>query len=239
MRSIVEIVAAIKSLIPLVFAILLLGSANAQPIIGIGDFKIGMSITDFLNAPEIRSKIVRESSAGDILSQMNDGGTVWKTDNKSRVEDYRKIFSAGISKYEFKMSLSESEINEQGLSAEFYEGLLIKLTVNRGFSLKFLDILKNKYGEPKVTNKMKSVVCQNGYGAKFERNDGSLHYEWGSENPINAEIVVLSLSCGKFFSILYTVKDVVKANLVFQAEQKLKKAYEEEIKKQNSASSKL
>lgn len=239
MRSIIEIVTAIRSPIVIVLATLLVSNANAQPIIGIGDFKIGMPIIDFLNSPEIRNKTIKESSSGDSLSQMSDEETVFKTDSKTQVEDYRRIFSEGLKKYQFKMSLGEGEISKPTLTAEFYEGILIKLFVKEGFSLDFRKLLIKKYGEPKVTNNMKLVVCQNGYGAKFERLEGVLTYEWGSDNPINAEIRVSFTNCGKDSFIFYTVKDVAKEELKYEAEHKLFKAYIKEIEQKKSASSKL
>ena len=171
-----------------IFSLLILflsSISNAQPIVGLGDFKIGMSLDEFLQVPDIVNLGVHDIStqtSSDYTDKIlkRTKGKVWKQTSESAVDDYKKIYTPGIIDFEFSMALGIKSYSDDSYEVKlrFYENKLIQIKLPT-IRLEFEDLLTSKYGKPIIENKTKKVICQNGYGAKSEHLDGSMYSKWG------------------------------------------------------------
>jgi len=224
----------------LFFSVFICGYVGAQPVVGVGDIKVGMTEMDFLQVSDIKSKSIQDFSGkkGDFFS------IVWKRNSDSGNSAFGdKIYSKEYIKYYFK--LETGVINHRGsdiydVVANFYKGELISIDINVGVSANdFVTILSEKYGKPNFIDETKKSVCQNSYGAKTEHNDGSRYWNWGGGNHIVASIGMFAGDCGKNFASTYSIKNIEKSNLIFNIEKNLAEDFKKSETKAKASSSRL
>jgi hypothetical protein len=217
-------------------------SAFAQPIVGVSDLKIGMTIEEFTDTREIKSKIIRDISTQSSDDRMDEyleraSNMVWKQDSESNVDSYSKIYAPGIIDYKFGIQLGIKKVTGDTfhVTTRFYENKLISIRIkNPGTELE--ELLEAKYGKPKIENKTNTVICQNGYGAKSEHLKGSVADVWGDGKPIKARIYSVFYDCGKAFSEYYIedVKKVAAVNSIEEKAEQKQKNIERSIKASSS-----
>jgi hypothetical protein len=220
-------------------AIVFASSVVAQPIVSIGNFKIGMTEEEFRELPDIKSKTVQDFSNYSYRSTDSD---VWRKTNESRNSTYGgRIYSPEYVEYTFKMSTGVKDFagkDSYGTKAIFYKNQMIEIRLDiSGSSTQFTDILTEKYGKSIFVDGMKKETCQNGYGAKSEHNTGSLVWTWKSTGPVEANVSLSSFSCGKLSGAGYTVSDAQKRSFVRNLERDAEKnSINEEVKSKASSS---
>jgi hypothetical protein len=212
----------------------------AQPIVSIGDLKIGMTEEEFLVLPIIKSKNIQDYSKKNFNASEYD---VWKKTSESRNSTYRsRVYLPDNVEYEFKMATGVKDLlgkDAYDVTAKFYKGELIRIQMNLSLSLPdFKNILTEKYGNPTLDDNMKKVTCQNTYGAKSEHYDGYRSWDWGGESEVKASLFMSSISCGKFGS-MYFIGNTKKYNFVLSAEKKAEEDERNEVIKAKASSSKL
>jgi hypothetical protein len=229
-----------KLLVVITSAIVFASSVTAQPIVSIGNFKIGMTEEEFRELPDIKSKTIQDYSNYSYRSTDSD---VWRNTNESRNSTYRhsRIYSPGYIEYTFKMATGVKDFrgkDSYGATAKFYDNQLIEIRLDLSASAsQFTDILTEKYGKPTVVDGMKKEICQNGYGAKTEHNTGSLFWVWKGKGPVEAEVSITMFSCGKYSGAGYSVSDAKKISFVRKLERDAEKnAKNEEVKSKASSS---
>ena len=203
-----------KHLLKLIFLTFYISNAaNAQPIVSLGELKIGMTEIEFLELPEVKSKTIQD--IGNKKNDLNDN-VVWKKtadstipDSFSRRPELWKIHTPEYIKYEFKMSTGVKDGMNKDLyktTLEFYKNklVLIDLDISGSFHT-FVEILTKKYGKPVVVGKMKKEICQNGYGVKSEHDTGYTTSNWGLERDISGRLMLLNSECGKYPGAFYQI----------------------------------
>jgi hypothetical protein len=215
-----------------------------SPIVGIGEFTLGMTESDFLQLPIVSSKTIKPSSMNcfyltdatlmDILSQCKN--SMFKSTFKSEIftrtgspdeVSYATTYDAGVSK------------NKVVLYAIFFKEVLVEVQIRSLNDFKnYKTLLSDKYGEPKLIGEIKYTTCQNGYGATFEKLDGteSSHWQHGKNK---AKLVQAFANCAKFYISSYEVSDVEGVRKKEEAAKEARKSAEAEKLKQQSTSSKL
>lgn len=232
-------------------ALLLTMLAQAQEIRGVGNIRIGMSESEFLELPEIKSKNIQD--AGKKKWDSNDGD-VWKKTSESIVPEsyaqtpyYWKIYTPDYVKYNFQMATGiKNDSRDKDLydaAAEFYKGELIKIKLSippATSFFQFKDVLTEKYGKPTRRNNMSKVICQNGYGVKSEHDDGYITLDWGSDkDQIEASLMISNRDCGEHSFSSYTILHKQKNTLVSNLERKAQDSAQKEVIKTKATSSKL
>jgi hypothetical protein len=228
-------------LVVIIAAILTSGTVVAQPIVGIGDLKIGMAEAEFLELPEIKTKSIAD--AAEMPWDFHEN-FVFKTTRDSSFADSRKnmrVFAPGYIQYTFKMAAGIKDRQGADLyvtTLDFYKGELIQITLNTLASSfpDFLEILTGKYGKPIETDARTKEVCQNGYGARVERKNGNIVYGWRGRGPIEAEMVHSFFGC-EFNAYTYTVRNSKKRALLDSLDARAKVVAEvERLKSKANAS---
>lgn len=123
----------------------------AQEIVGVGEFKIGMTIDEFLELPVIKGKSLQDKSNRNNFPGEND---LWKISvDNTEINETARIYSADIVVFEFSAPMGV--LNSAGkdiydTSAKFYKGKLafINVAVDAVSSSNFEEILTAKYGKP-------------------------------------------------------------------------------------------
>lgn len=228
------------------FAFFLNSLVWAQNVEGIGDFKIGMSITQFLENQSIKVKTLRDRVNTYEFPKLNE---VLKVSMETKFEEYlaggvikdpsigfHKVYSTDIEKYEFFYPLGVNNFmgkDEYKMEATFFKGRLIFLGTKDGNS-EIKKILVEKYGAPIVEDKSKMEICQNGYGAKTEHMNGTINSFWERGKPIEAKYYFGNFSCGKYPHSgyeVYSLKEYSEVNLIqqqgrikFESEEAMNKA---------------
>jgi hypothetical protein len=215
-------------------AMLTIQAVSAQNIIGVGSLKIGMSEQSFLDLDEVKNKTIKDSSA---KNYGDSDYVVYKKTTQSNVEDYAKIYDKERTRYEFKMSIGVADREGKDLYTtlvDFYKDKLIHVqVVLNSADADFQKILTEKYGKPVTLDKVKKVVCQNGYGAKTVHNDGFFTYDWGTKNTVNASLMYGFSDCGRMITMGYSVSDGKKYKEMLDNERKI-----EDLTKQENIKSK-
>ncbi len=222
-----------------VCGVFLMHTANAQNIVGVGNLRMGMTEAEFLELPEISSKLVRDA---EDKNYKQDDRAVWKKTNESKVASYEKIYSPDYVVYEFDMAIGIKDYagnDNYKVSAKFVKRKLIHIQVFLTGGYDVEKLLSEKYGQPNVLDKMKKVVCQNGYGAKSVHSDGFIAFEWGAKTKNNASLLIGSSDCGKLITSSYSVEDGKKYSQILEAERRIEKNIEKEELKNKANASKL
>jgi hypothetical protein len=237
----------VKKFISTTFLALLLASAAiAQPIVGIGEIRIGMSEQEFLQAAEIKSKNLQDAS---LRKHSTSGSDLWKKTQDSvvpesyaRFPEHWKIYTPEYSEYTFKMSTGIKDFMDRDsydTTVQVYKNEVIYISIQISASAtKFIDILNAKYGKSVVKDNMTKETCQNGYGAKTEHNTGYIANTWGQSNKISAMVMLSSSNCGKYAGASYSISDE-KRSQVSEIERKAKQEAKSNETKEKAASSKL
>jgi hypothetical protein len=201
-----------KKTIAIVLTICVAATSFAQEIKGIGDFKIGMSIEDFLELPFVKENNIQDKASRRFGADEKDAG---KASIESQVKKHNRPHTADIVQYEFAapMGIHETYTKDSyNTTAEFYNGKLAVVYVSNATS-EFEVLLTAKYGQPTKENKLKRVYCQNAYGANLPSLGGTESVIWGKGKKITATIGNLFYDCGKV-NISYTVADETVANIL-------------------------
>lgn len=109
-------------------------AAISQPIVGIGELRIGMPEDEFLNLQDIKSKNTQDASSKKFNSSDRD---VWKKNHESAVPDsyarmpqYWKIYTPEYVVYEFKFATGIKDISGKDsydATVDFYKKELISV----------------------------------------------------------------------------------------------------------------
>ena len=201
-------------------------NSYSQDISGIGDYKIGMTIDSFLEIPYIQNKKLEDKTSSMYVPDEN---SLWKTTINSKLDNYQRIYSKDVVKFEFQTSIGIAKSLGEDLywtELIFYKNNLASINVIDAES-SFEKVLTLKYGKPHYENKTTKVTCQNGFGAKSTHTDGTIYWKWGSGKKITAEYNYSFFSCGKGAGG-YTVANTEVMKLVRQFE--LKGSKDEELK---------
>jgi hypothetical protein len=237
----------VKKFISTTFLALLLASAAiAQPIVGIGEIRIGMSEQEFLQTAEIKSKNLQDAS---LRKHSTSGSDLWKKTRDSvvpesyaRFPEHWKIYTPEYSEYTFKMSTGIKDFMDRDsydTTVQVYKNEVIYISIQISSSAtKFIDILNAKYEKSVVKDNMTKETCQNGYGAKTEHNTGYIANTWGQSNKISAMVMLSSSNCGKYAGASYSISDE-KRMQVSEIERKAKQEAKSNETKEKAASSKL
>ena len=227
-------------------ALLLASAAIAQPIVGIGEIRIGMSEQEFLQTAEIKSKNLQDAS---LRKHSTSGSDLWKKTRDSvvpesyaRFPEHWKIYTPEYSEYTFKMSTGIKDFMDRDsydTTVQVYKNEVIYISIQISSSAtKFIDILNAKYEKSVVKDNMTKETCQNGYGAKTEHNTGYIANTWGQSNKISAMVMLSSSNCGKYAGASYSISDE-KRMQVSEIERKAKQEAKSNETKEKAASSKL
>jgi hypothetical protein len=236
-----EIGAAVNKLLGVIItSIIFACAAIAQPIVSIGNFKIGMTEEEFNRLPDVKSKNIQDFSNYNFWIADSD---IWRKTSESRNQKVSiRIYLSDHIEYQFKISTGIKDFmgkDSYEVTARFYKGELIEIIVNTGSSTtQFREILTEKYGTPLSINNMKKEICQNGYGARTEHNTGGLFWVWKEKNAsVDASLMIVNFGCGKNAGAYYIVKDGSKADFVKNLEKEAEKnAKSEELKTKSSSS---
>ena len=210
-----------KKILCLLFCFFYIQTANSQEIIGLGNFKIGMTVEEFLEVPHLKSKDLSEKNSSKFIPEHSD---LWKKTANSDVESYDRIYSQELTNFEFLLPIGIINVLGTDLywtEVTFYKNLLVSINIKDADS-SFEKILSSKYGKPTYEKKTKQIICQNGYGAKTSHSDGTNYYVWGNGKKVIAQLAFTYYSCGKT-GITYEVKNTAVMNTVLQLEARLKK----------------
>lgn len=223
----------------LVFTMLLILAdlTYGQEIAGVGDFKIGMSTPEFLALSSIREK--RISDATEEKQVPNEIDLLKATKDAVLLPKYNRIYSRDIEKYMFRQSIGIPDLNGKDMywmTATFYQDKMAGISVHGAHS-KFEEILTAKYGAPTKDNQTKSVVCQNGYGAKRDFVEGNTYTKWGKGKIIGA--LGFSYHFCEMTGASYSVEDTQTMDIVRQLQKSGREAAEKEENKNSAAGSKL
>lgn len=237
--------------------------ATSAQVEGIGDFIIGMSSDDFLNLPSIRDRQIVDGGTGELdarmkcirsqpLGKLSDctknltpvadrSAAIKKITVDSEFSGGRKqVYSKDVVDYSLRENLGivSDKTAEQNydIRLRFYKDKLVSMRV--GYATYFEDILRQKYGNPTIEDKTKSVICQNKMGAKVNRMDGYRALIWDGPRDVEAVLMEVFMDCGSL-GTSYTVKDKKMEALVKEIENREKALYESNRVKEISESSKL
>ena len=200
------------------------GIVYSQPITGLGGITIGMSETEFLALPEINAKHLKD--AGTQSYKDTKSVVIYKQTLESKGEYvFSQIFTPEHTNYEFqipigiKKSYGDKADVLFNVSVEIYKEKVYEVKVDILSAYQEVEkLLIEKYGAPKETGKMKTVTCQNGYGAKTEHNDGTGTVTWGDKSEVTAEIRTTFSQCSKYISINYLINHKKTKELVAKLE---------------------
>jgi hypothetical protein len=239
-----------KWIITLPITLTLCGAAIAQPIIGIGELNIGMTMIDFLELPEIKSMGIHDISERTSLDISSTNvraskGKVWKNTQKSEINyGVKKIYSSDITEFEFLMSTgvvssSTFKTDWYPFVIRFFNNELIRISITQiePDSQKFIQLLTDKYGGPTKDEKTNPTLCW----SKFFQEEltylnGSIVYNWGSK-AVKAQIRTNQYCAKK--STEYYIIDEIKDSLVNKIEQKIEREINEAESKKKASSSRL
>jgi hypothetical protein len=212
-----------------------------QVINGIGEFKIGMSVDEFLDLPIIREKNLTDKMSFTVsLKTFPNEKEIWKTSIDSRVDEYERVYSADIVKFELTAGMGVPKFlgeDSYKTTVKFYKSKLTSVYV-REVGLEFERILTAKYGQPVKEDRTKHLTCQNGYGAKSTHLDGVESTNWGKGKRVTATLTNVFYDCGKR-DMSYTVADESSVKIIDQIHSAGRKALEAETTKTKAGASKL
>ena len=209
----------------------------AQEIKGIGDFKIGMSLEEFLDLPLIKGKNMQDKANRKYTTEESD---LWKTAVDSQVEKYQRIYSVDVVKFEFRAPMGIPNFmgkDSYVITTKFFKNKLAQVNVSEA-GMEFKEILTTRYGKPINEDKIKFVTCQNGYGAKSSHLDGSKAIIWGKGKKITATLHSFYYDCGKG-GTSYWVEEGAIVKALDRVDENGRKALEAEESKTKASASKL
>lgn len=204
-----------RKLVAFILTACVTATSFAQAINGIGDFKVGMQLEEFLDLPFIKEKNMHEKAASKSVYSPGVSG-LWKTTIDSPVAKQSlnpqgdRVYSADVVKFEFiaPMGVPKTDGDAYPTTIKFYKGKLASVAVFNAGS-EFEKILTTKYGQPVKEDKTKRVTCQNGLGATSSELEGADLSIWGERTENYRDIqnvffllwqerfVVHSCGCGK------------------------------------------
>ena len=237
-----------KLFVSTILTFLLTNTALAQAIVGIGDYKIGMSEQQFLELPEIKVKTIKDASNKDWPYN----SFIWKKTSSSipperfainpQLAKMWKIYSTEYTTYDFMMSTGikdELGKDEYETLIDFYknEMISIRLILKKSYN-QFDEVLLEKYGKPKTRNNLKRETCQNAYGARTEHDSGNIMSVWEGQ-PVEAFLMITTRGCGKYITNTYTIENSQKKSALVELESKARDGSSNQDIKSKASSTKL
>jgi hypothetical protein len=230
-----------RKIVAFIFITFATATSFAQEIKGIGDFKIGMSLEEFLDLPLIKAKTLQDKASQKNSIKESD---LWKTTADSKVSGYDRVYSASVVKFEFLAPLGVpthydhrygGDIYE--VTTKFYEGKLALAKVSAP-GVDFEKILTEKYGQPNKEKVPELVSCQNGYGAISSHFNGVQATIWGKGKKISATLSFFHYGCGEVVR-WYTVEETTIVKAINRIDENGSKAAAAEEAKVKAGASKL
>lgn len=204
-----------------------------QDLIGVGDFKVGMSIEEFLSVPDIAQLKIKENERG--LYDL-DSKTLRRTSVESELELESRVFSPLMYIYEFQLFLGDGH-GPYHTDAIFYSGELISINLRRvHHSLE--EILRQKYGSPKAKDSRRIATCSTEDGRLSRGTVGNLELTWGVDKKVGATYLENWYMCKRVF-LSYSVKDWKKALETDKIKNLGLKQAKKDMAKQKAAESKF
>ena len=197
----------------LIILILSQTSVFGQGVSGLSYLKIGMTIEDFLKAPAISAKDVKDGD--DQLFKPEEQYDLWRTTIDSKKTKHYRVFSPDITIFHFNDNFDNFFGNAKfgkPVFVEFYKNKLAFIYIGE-LNIEILPTLIEKYGKPSQIRDLKPVICQNSYGNKEEYKNGTVSTFWGKGKKINATFLEEYEKCWKFY-LSYTVQDVKSKSLI-------------------------
>jgi hypothetical protein len=221
----------------LFFITIAANNAFANSVTGFGDYKVGMSIDEFLGVSEINSLVLRDKT--DLFSER---GYLLKTTFNSNLKDTNsKLYSEDLIKFEFPAATGLKEnfgSDSRSATVIFYKNKLAKISLSDPPN-DFIEILKSKYGRPKIIDNTSLITCQNGFGAKSRYKNGGYSHIWPGKGGVIAEYYSFFSGCGGLQNY-YSVKDEKADKIINDIQKKgVDRDRAEQLKAKASESSKL
>ena len=225
-----------KQIAVAIFLLFLTSIAHSQEIKGIGEFKVGMSIDEFLELPSIKTKNLSDKNEDMVYVK---GNELWRIMAGQTVNEYERIYSPDKVSFELETPIDiPTEGTLYRAKIVFYKGLMASIDIQNAI-FDFKEILTERYGKPTFKDNSHWVVCQNGFGAKTNHVEGSLTSTWGRGGKIIAEFNSSSSSCGQSVFVFYTVENPLTVKIMEKVEEKMKKTAESINLKNKASGSKL
>lgn len=195
----------------------------APAITGVGEFKIGMSLDEFIQLPSISSKKTEDRALGKLHVGADE---VWITTTDSKWDMFKpfepqssasdrltaalverqRVYSSEITILNVMIPVGVPKIggvDSYEATMHFYKGKLASIKI-RDASNEFKQIVESKYGKPSSYESAKRIVCQNGNGVKSEQFDGHSSTKWG-KGTIKGEFLIGFMDCGSSMYSYYEV----------------------------------
>ena len=199
-----------------------------QQILGVGDFKIGMSLDEFRELEIIK---IGNYKFNEVLHSNYDAYDVHL---------YSIRATLGIPNVDGK--------DEHNLNISFYEGKLVSIYMLIHQIDIFKEILSAKYGTPRKKGKIGLVPCRYYFGGKGRALEGAEEFIWGGNKEISAKIhdSWTQLGCDTRHYVSFTIENSKSEQRMAEYIKKQKKQHDlniaEESKRERDrikASSKL
>jgi len=225
-----------KLFISFIFSFAIL-NISAQELNGVGNFKIGMDIENFLKLAEIQSLNSKDLSFNSDLNKNT--SDIFKNTHQLN-NRLNIIHSPDVIDFYFMTDLGISGDwgNWYPTSIRFYKNKLVSISI-KNTTYEFGKLISEKYGKPKISGGIKKTICQNKYGAQTQEFDGQEKWIWGTGNAIQATLTKWAF-CGTYYNNgVYTLEHAKIVAIVNSEELTLSKIKEKEELKNKISSSKL
>ncbi len=137
------------------------------------------------------------------------------TPGKTNVADLKELLADS---HDLKDGENLVSLKELGKLAEIKidNGVVYEVKLSLMSNRDVLSALTSKYGQPKkITGKVKSVKCQNGFGASFDGFEGSQTESWPMKDGVVASIEwAAAYKCAKFTVPTYFLKHIETSNRI-------------------------
>jgi hypothetical protein len=178
-----------RSLSLLIFLLSLLVGYGQQKITGFGKLQLGMSVKDI---PELMNPILINSEVNYIQKAYKNTSSISYELVADTLDAYNAYgeFDQRVRCFQIGSYYVTETIKLEDIELKFFDDSLYEITVN-GTDLS--DILKTKYGAPKVDEKDEDHTYVNGYGNESIKTDKTFHEVFNTNIP-NVSCVHLLMS---------------------------------------------
>lgn len=132
----------------------------------------------------------------------------------------------GTTDYAFLLKLIQPD--GESVSVSFYDDIVYEVRVYL-FSPELKQALIEKYGKPRIkVGSIRSVTCQNNFGASFKRFDGEEEMRWPAKDGVQGAIRSWAGKCGESINQEYLLRHVATVKTMERARlEEARKAAEE------------
>jgi len=207
----------------------------SQKIEGIGRFKVNktnISIVDSLKKEGYEYKICQ----GLIKCLLESGKIILERVDEVKPENDR-FNDVDLAKFKnhriIKIGeLKISEINIKNIVMDFYNDILISITVHE-YSNDFTEALKLKYGNPKIDRIKKNITCSSSFAGSYnlEENSFTSIYRDDSIGVYDYLSVYYNDKCKKQYFQVFKIYDKEKLKIVENFEKDIREKLDKEKKK--------